>query len=169
MRIVYSIFIFFLFGLTTQPTEDYTNSGDKSAMLRKVNRIRTTGCFCGKRYMPATNPLSWNDILYESALGHAKEMTRYNFFAHFSVNGEDIGIRLDKYGYNWQVAGENLGEGQKNFDEVLEDWLDSKSHCKMLMSPKVDEMAVARHGRYWVQHFGKEIPPNAVKSEKTDF
>ena len=113
--------------------------------------------------MPATSPLKWNETLYKSALGHAKEMTRYNFFAHYSINGEDIGERLEDYGYDWQVAGENLGEGQKSFEEVLGDWLDSRSHCKMLMNPKVDEMAVATHGRFWVQHFGKQMPPNSKR------
>jgi uncharacterized protein YkwD len=110
--------------------------------------------------MPSTTPLKWNETLYKSALGHAKEMNRYNFFAHYSINGDDIGERLETYGYDWQVAGENLGEGQKSFEEVLSDWLDSRSHCKMLMNPKVDEMAVAAHGRFWVQHFGKQMPPN---------
>jgi uncharacterized protein YkwD len=139
------------------------NEDDNEKILKKVNRIRSTGCFCGRRYMPATTPVVWNDTLFLSALGHAKEMTRYNFFAHFSIDGDDIGDRLESYGYDWQVAGENLGEGQKSFDEVLRDWLDSKSHCRMLMNPKVNEMAVATHGRYWVQHFGKKMPPNTVR------
>ena len=127
-------------------------------MLKKVNNIRANGCFCDNEYMPPANTLVWSDVLYKSALGHAKEMSRYNYFAHYSIDGKDIGDRLERYGYNWQVAGENLGEGQKSFSEVLNDWLDSKSHCKMLMNPKVKEMAVARHGRFWVQHFGKELP-----------
>jgi len=130
------------------------------SMLKKVNGVRANGCFCQDTYMPSVEPLEWNDLLYKSALGHAKEMSRYNYFAHYSIYGEDIGDRLDSYGYNWQVAGENLGEGQKNFDEVLADWLESKSHCKMLMNPKVQEMAVAKHGRFWVQHFGKQMPVN---------
>jgi len=113
--------------------------------------------------MPSTTPLKWNETLYKSALGHAKEMTRYNFFAHYSIDGDDIGERLEDYGYDWQVAGENLGEGQRSFEEVLRDWLDSRSHCKMLMNPKVDEMAVATHGRFWVQHFGKKMPPNTKR------
>lgn len=144
--------------------DTYVNDAYKTKILKKVNRIRSTGCFCGKQYMPATKPLTWNETLYKSAMGHAKEMTRYNFFAHFSINGDDIGDRLETYGYNWQVAGENLGEGQESFDEVLQDWLDSQSHCKMLMSHKVKEMAVATHGRYWVQHFGKVMPDGSVRT-----
>ncbi|MEE9439236.1 MAG: CAP domain-containing protein [Saprospiraceae bacterium] len=138
----------------------YIDDSKKSSFLKRVNRIRTKGCFCGREYMESTHSLVWSDVLYQSALGHAKEMTRYNFFAHYSIDGNDIGDRLEQYGYDWQVAGENLGEGQESFGEVLSDWLDSKSHCKMLMNPKVSEMAVATHGRFWVQHFGKPIAKN---------
>lgn len=152
----------------TTATEIYLNDAYNARMLKKVNQIRSTGCFCGKQYMPAAEPLVWNTTLYKSALGHAKEMTRYNFFAHFSIDGRDIGDRLESYGYNWQVAGENLGEGQRDFDEVLRDWLESKSHCRMVMNPKVQEMAVAKHGRYWVQHFGKQMPPNTVRKGRLE-
>jgi len=79
-------------------------------MLKKVNNIRANGCFCDNEYMPPANTLVWSDVLYKSALGHAKEMSRYNYFAHYSIDGKDIGDRLERYGYNWQVAGENLGE-----------------------------------------------------------
>lgn len=142
---------------------------DISDMLKKVNKLRTTGCFCDDQYMPAVGTLTWNATLYKSALGHAKQMNRHNFFAHYSVDGKDIGERLDEYGYRWQVAGENLGEGQKSFEEALEDWLDSKSHCQMLMNPKVDEMGLANHGRYWVQHFGKLLPKNAKRVGRKRF
>ena len=129
----------------------------KEYMLEKVNTIRSNGCYCGSKYMPPVNTVNWNEVLYKSAENHAKEMAEFKFFAHFSKDGLDIGDRLAKVGYNWQVAGENLGEGQRSFDEVLKDWLDSNSHCRMLMHPRVTEMAVAKYDKYWVQHFGKQI------------
>ncbi len=126
-------------------------------ILEKVNNLRSNGCYCGGKYMTPVHPLKWDKTLYRSALAHAKDMSNYDYFSHHSRKGEDIGMRLDKYGYTWQVAGENLGEGQRSFTEVLHDWKESKSHCKMLMNPKVEDMAVARYGKYWVQHFGKKI------------
>ncbi len=135
----------------------------KNKMLKKINLIRRQGCFCGSTYMRPTGPLRWNDTLYKSAMDHAKEMTRYKYFSHISHTGKDVGDRLLSHGYNWLVAGENLGEGQETFDEVMNDWLKSESHCKMLMNPKVDEVGMAHHGRYWVQHFGKRIPKGYVR------
>lgn len=138
----------------------------KDLMVIQVNKLRSKGCYCGSEYMPPAAPVRWNELLYNSALSHAKEMREYNFFSHFSANGLDIGDRLDGFGYRWQVAGENLGEGQRSFNEVMNDWVDSPSHCKMLMNPKVEEMGVARHHKYWVQHFGKQMPKGARRVKK---
>jgi len=131
-------------------------------ILYKVNQVRTNGCYCGNKYMKPVRPLKWNSQLYNSALSHAKEMNRYHFFSHFSVKGKDIGERLTEAGYGWQIVGENLGEGQRNFDEVLKDWKRSKEHCIMLMDARVTEMGVAKYRRFWVQHFGKPLPPGYV-------
>ncbi|MBK9151187.1 MAG: CAP domain-containing protein [Saprospiraceae bacterium] len=130
----------------------------KDYMINRVNEIRNKGCKCGRVYMQPVGPVRWNETLYRSAEVHAKEMMQFNYFAHFSKDGLDIGDRLQKAGYNWQVAGENLGEGQKDFEEVLQDWLESPSHCRMILHPRVTEMGVAKIGKYWVQHFGKPMP-----------
>jgi uncharacterized protein YkwD len=130
---------------------------DQMAMVNAVNEIRAKGCHCGRRYMEPVAPIKWNEVLFKSAYIHAKEMHDNNFFAHYNMDGLNIGERLEKVGYKWQVAGENLGEGQESFQEVLVDWRRSYSHCTMLMHPKVTEMGVARFNNYWVQHFGKKM------------
>ena len=124
-------------------------------ILKKVNEVRQTGCKCGQLKMQATQALVWNDQLEYSALLHARDMKKYNFFGHHSKDGKDVGTRVEAIGYKWLVIGENLGEGQKTFEEVLQDWIKSPSHCEMLMNPKVTEMGVAKYDRFWVQHFGK--------------
>ncbi|MBK7223695.1 MAG: CAP domain-containing protein [Saprospiraceae bacterium] len=132
-------------------------------MLDAVNQLRSQGCYCGRKYMPAAEPLTWNDTLYLSAMNHAIEMHDFDFFAHYSKDGKNIGERLDAFEYPWQYAGENLGEGQTSFEEVLRDWLQSRSHCRMLMNPNMTEMAVARYKNIWVQHFGTKLPKGAVR------
>lgn len=157
--------LFFLWGvleLMGRPNS-YPNAKEQLAMIEAVNKIRVKGCFCGKRYMSPVNKVVWNEKLYQSALNHANEMNKHQFFDHFSKDGLNIGQRLEKVGYDWMVAGENLGEGQLSFEEVLMAWQESYSHCTMLMHPRVEEMAVAKVDKYWVQHFGKQMP---IKSKK---
>ena len=138
--------------------DEHPTLDQKNMMVDEVNKIRLEGCYCGIKVMTPVGKITWNEKLYQSALNHAKDMNEYHFFGHFSKEGLDIGKRIDLAGYRWLVAGENLGEGQKEFNEVLNDWLKSYTHCKMLMNPKVDEMAIAKYDKYWVQHFGKQAP-----------
>jgi uncharacterized protein YkwD len=130
----------------------------KIEIVDKVNAVRTKGCLCGNEYYPPTSPIVWNETLHSSALSHARDMARNRFFDHYSSEGLNIGERLDKYGYYWQHAGENIGTGQRSFREVLNDWIKSPTHCKMLMNPNVKDMGVAKYKKFWVQHFGTLMP-----------
>lgn len=128
---------------------------NKTSILYKINTIRTSGCKCGSEMMTSVKELEWNDLLQQSAMAHAEDMNSHDYFSHLSRDGKNIGQRIDDVNYNWKVVGENIAEGQRDFNEVLYDWLKSPSHCKMIMDPEVEEMAVAKSGKYWVQHFGK--------------
>ena len=130
---------------------------EKQYMLDKVNELRSAGCYCGRKYMEPVSELDWSNSLRESAFRHAKDMQIRRYFSHYSKEGKDVGNRLDEVGYSWEIAGENLGEGQRSFDEVFIDWIKSPEHCRMMMEPRVEEMGIARYGKYWVQHFGKQI------------
>jgi len=132
-------------------------------LLYKINEIRTSGCRCGRKKMPKVNKLVWNKQLSYSAYEHAQEMNDFNYFSHHSRDDKDIGERLDALGYKWQYVGENLAEGQTSFDEALDDWMASKSHCTMIMNPGMKEMGVARVGKYWVHHFGTRMPPKTKR------
>lgn len=167
MRMVrYSLFLSIMAGSwiifsSFTPDKDF----DLDYALQKVNEIRSQGCYCGSEYMAPTDTLEWNNVLERTAFRHAREMSRYNYFSHKSRDGKDIGQRLDEAGYKWQYAGENLAEGQKSFNETISDWLESKTHCKMLMNPRMKEIGMARYGKYWVQHFGTHMPPNTVRKK----
>ena len=138
----------------------------RAYVLAKVNKLRTEGCKCGRKRMKPTHPLTWNETLTLSAERHASDMDRYNYFGHRSRSGADIGDRLDAIGYKWQYVGENLAEGQDSFEEALTDWLESDSHCRMLMNPDMKEMGMAKIGKYWVHHFGTQMPPKYKRVKK---
>ena len=138
---------------------------DTTYILKRVNKIRARGCRCGNEWVSPSNPVVWNKALETTAHEHAREMSKYRFFSHKSRDGKNVGQRLDDAGYKWRYAGENIAEGQKDFDEVLYDWIESYTHCKMLMNPKMEEMGVARSGKYWVQHFGTRMPDKTVRKK----
>jgi len=166
MKVFISILFLFFSGTSNNFMVIDSYTLDKDAIIKEVNKLRAKGCYCGGKYQKPVGPVKWNNTLYDSAMSHAKEMSRYEFFSHYSRDGKDIGQRLTRRGYPWRVVGENIAEGQRKFSQAMEDWIDSETHCKMLMDKRVDEMAVARYKRYWVQHFGKQQPKPSEKQRR---
>ena len=152
------LLLFWFSGIQAQNTPEPDLDRSREYILYKVNEIRMKGCRCGGKRLKATNKLTWSETLKSSAKTHATEMHTYNFFGHRSLDGKDIGDRLDAFGYSWQYVGENLAEGQDSFEEALEDWMESESHCRMIMNPNMTEMGMAKVGKYWVHHFGALLP-----------
>jgi uncharacterized protein YkwD len=126
-------------------------------ILTKINEVRSKGCYCGRRWMEPAPMLKWNDKLAKSALNHAKDMEKYNFFGHFSHDGKNIGTRIDEVSYQWKNVGENIAEGQTDLNEVILDWVKSRNHCLMLMNPVMRDMGLIKHKTFWVHHFGAPI------------
>ncbi len=143
-------------------TQSYSDVSPEQ-MVRAVNYIRTNGCKCGRKRMPPVGPIKWNDKLEYSAATYAAEMARTKRFDHVSRNGDNVGTRLDRANYYWQYSGENIGLGQTSFKQALEDWIKSKSHCEMIMDPRMKDMGIGRSGKYWVQHFGVVMPANSKR------
>lgn len=133
----------------------YTES-EKQAMLGAVNRLRSKGCHCGRKYMPPVGPVTWNDRLENAAAAHARDMRRNGFFGHQGSNGSSIGERVTKAGYRWRAVSENIAEGYGGFEATLLAWRDSPGHCRNLMSGSYREMGVSNIGELWVQDFGTQ-------------
>jgi len=166
MKIAFSILLIIFSHYESHDLLDPITAADKEAIISTVNKLRAKGCFCGGEYQKPVGPVKWNETLYKSAMAHAREMSKYDFFSHYSRSGKNIGQRLTQIGYPWKVVGENIAEGQYKFSQAMEDWIDSETHCRMLMDKRVDEMAVARYKKFWVQHFGKQQPKTTKQSRR---
>lgn len=149
---LFCCFFLLQFDTFTQPSE--TNV-DK--VLKIVNDLRARGCKCGSKFMPPVSPLKWNQTLYQVSNGYAHYMFRNNHFDHVSLEGEDLGDRLDKIRYPWERIGENLGVGYNDFYKVLRAWIESPTHCEMLMDPHFTDFGMSKHHEYWVQSFAREL------------
>jgi hypothetical protein len=131
----------------------------KEEFLYRINKVRTVGCSCGKKYYPAAPPLTWNNTLEVSAQGHAKDMNFHNYFSHTSKDGRSSEDRIVAAGYQFNgyrsfAIGENIAQGQQSIAEVNDGWFKSEGHCHNLMNPEFKEIGIARNGLYWVEDFG---------------
>jgi uncharacterized protein YkwD len=154
------VVLFASFVLTSCSSGVKAQDVDIDLLVNSINEVRNTGCKCGKRFYRPVGNVSWNDTLFTSAEDYAKYMTSGNFFSHVGPDGKNIGQRVEKFGYDWQFIGENLGKGQVDVDELIADWKKSYTHCILLMDPRFTEMGLAEYEGYWVLHLGKRNSSN---------
>jgi uncharacterized protein YkwD len=128
----------------------------RAAMLAAVNKLRANGCRCGGKSMPPVPPLRWNSQLEAAAIRHATDMSRNGHFDHIGTDNSEFDDRITASGYKWMEIGENIAFGYELIPATIKGWIDSESHCKQMMSNKVDEMGAAKSGKYWVQEFGRQ-------------
>lgn len=124
-------------------------------MLSAVNELRSSGCYCGDQYFPPVSLLSENDRLDAAARAHAADMEANNFLNHRGSDGSEVGERAAREGYDWRHIGENIAQGYRTTESVMQAWLSSSSHCRNLMNPNFRELGFARQGEFQVQVFGR--------------
>jgi uncharacterized protein YkwD len=117
-------------------------------ILAAINAARAAGHDCGGTAMPPANALSWNMLLTQAAAGHSADMATHNFFSHTGFNGSHSSDRIVAAGYVSNGSGEILakvvGANAGNMIPlILDGWLKSPGHCRVLMSGDMKEMGAA--------------------------
>jgi uncharacterized protein YkwD len=88
------------------------------------------------------DPLVSSPDLTRAAQKHAEDMLLRGYFDHTSPEGGDHVTRALAAGYVPMSLRENIAQGQRDADEVVEGWLDSPGHRKNLLASDVDEIGV---------------------------
>jgi len=126
----------------------------RAAMLARVNRERTERGLA---------PLRRHPRLDDAAQAHADDMFRRRYYSHDTPEGKTAMDRIQAMGYRAKYAGENIARGQYSVDEVMDGWMESKTHRDHILSPVFDDVGFGlaygkNPGGYeilWVQNFGR--------------
>jgi uncharacterized protein YkwD len=145
--------VLLMIGANTLCSQPSTTSINR--VLDEINALRANGCNCGDTYMLPAPPLKWNAELYNISRQYAQYLYKNKLFSHTTKDGRTLADRLDQVDYQWAQIGENLGQGYDDFYAVLDAWIESPSHCKMLMNPSVTDFGMSKYYDYWVQTFTK--------------
>lgn len=129
--------------------------------LQRLNELRQLGdAPCVVRKGPIPN-LAWESRLAGSAREQATDLAWRDLLSHVDARQRGLGARLRAAGYAGASAGENLAAGQTDFDDTLQAWLASPTHCANLMQADFREVGLAcvqrpgsRYERFWVVHLG---------------
>lgn len=137
-----------------------------------INNIRKRLDACGDKGMlslsaqperraqavPLRAPLNWNPQLADAAQHHASAMVNERFFDHEDPDGDTVGDRVSRVGYQWRQVGENLAAGHETLEAAVGGWLMSTGHCEIMIDDTYTEFGVARasstnptdnYGVYW--------------------
>ncbi len=137
-------------------------SAFEEEVLVLVNMERAAGASCGGQPFGAAGPLTMNAALRCSSRVHSLDMAVRGFFDHDNPDGEDPFTRMERAGYSYSAAGENIAAGQTTPAEVVQGWMDSPGHCSNIMDSNYTELGVgyaatsdAEFPHYWTQNFGR--------------
>ncbi|MGB9726538.1 MAG: CAP domain-containing protein [Minisyncoccia bacterium] len=88
-------------------------------------------------------PLNENPLLKEAAKEKALDMIKNKYFAHHSPTGISPWYFIEKSGYDYHYAGENLAMNFIDSEEVVRAWINSPTHRDNLLNQKYKEIGIA--------------------------
>jgi uncharacterized protein YkwD len=117
-------------------------------------------------------PLAINGELMLAAKLKAEDMAKKGYFSHQGPDGSMAWNWMDKVGYNYSYAGENLAINFFDAQDVVDAWMQSPSHRENILNKDFAEVGVAAvNGVYngsktvfLVQIFGTQNVPDQNKT-----
>lgn len=128
----------------------------EAEILSLVNQRRAAGATCGGQPMPPVPELTADPALRCAARVHTRDMADRGFFDHTNPDGEQPWDRMERAGYLWVQAGENIAAGNSTAAATMNQWMNSSGHCSNIMSADYTELGVGHveSDALWTQVFG---------------
>ncbi len=126
------------------------------------------------RSQNSLSSLTYNSTLESAAQLKALDMASNSYFAHISPAGITPWYWMQKAGYGFTYAGENLAVNFTNSSDVSNAWMASPLHKANILSPNFKEIGISMHDTVYenkntifvVQMFGtRAIAEDATKKE----
>jgi len=100
------------------------------------------------------SPLAWNGSLAHAARLHSEDMAQNAFMSHTGSDGSTPWERMDRVGFRYSSAAENVFSGQRSPEQVVSTWMGSDGHRRNILDPNLTELGVGVAGDRWTQKFG---------------
>jgi hypothetical protein len=102
----------------------YATDISSSGLLTATNSQRTKN---------GAQALKINSQLAAAAQAKAEDMATRNYWSHLTPEGKEPWIFIDRTGYDYLKAGENLAYGFSSSNKTVAGWMNSKSHRANLL------------------------------------
>lgn len=120
-----------------------------AAPARKPNKIvlsaqmqRIVDLVNVRRREVGLRPLSVHPVLMTCAQRYSDVQAAQATISHSGPDGSTPGQRLAACGYRWKHFGENLAAGFVSADEVVNAWMNSPGHKRVILHAKVTEIGL---------------------------
>src|SRR3989338_10008056 len=84
-----------------------------------------------------------NEMLDKAAEAKAKNMFAEDYWAHYSPSGKDPWGFIQRAGYKFLYAGENLAKNFSNPEDVVNAWMASPTHRDNLLNSRYKNVGMA--------------------------
>lgn len=134
----------------SKPKDDAQLTPEESKIIELTNAERK------KLKLAELKP---DPVLMKLARSHSATMARLDQIGH-ELEGQSFSKRMDQANYHALRAGENIGAGQRNPAEAVDDWMQSPGHKANIIQADYSRigigMATSKSGKtYWTQIFAK--------------
>ena len=113
------------------------------AQLATITANRVIQLTNQERVNAGLEPLKENSALSAAAKDKGNHMLEQDYFAHISPTGVTPWFWIQKHGYDYSVAGENLAIDFVEVEDVVAAWMASPSHRDNILHPDYTETGVA--------------------------
>lgn len=122
-------------------------SAEEMQVLAYVNIIRR---------QHSLRPLGFHPDLWAVARGHSQEQQRNGYMGHGSPDPrrERLSQRMAQGGYRGRVFAEVVAWGYPSTRSVVDGWMNSPDHRRILIDPDLTEAGFSRIGPFWTGNFG---------------
>jgi hypothetical protein len=111
--------------------KSYATNTTDSGLLSETNK---------RRAQENLKPLTHSDTLDAAAQAKADDMGKNNYWSHITPDGREPWDFMDKAGYHYSKAAENLAYGFDNSNSTLNGWMNSPGHRANVMDPDLREV-----------------------------
>ena len=134
----------------TTPSKPAASTGAVSAYEQKV--VELTNVERTKAGLPA---LKLDTALSNVARKKSEDMKNKGYFSHTSPTYGSPFDMMKQFGISYSSAGENIAQGQRSPQEVVQAWMNSEGHRANIMNRSFTHIGVGHvaSGNYWTQMF----------------
>ncbi|WP_371932311.1 CAP domain-containing protein [Bacillus sp. WLY-B-L8] len=137
---------------TTKPADKPAeeSKGSLSAFEQKV--VDLTNAERAKQGLPA---LKVDAALSKVARIKSEDMQKNHYFDHTSPTYGSPFDMMKQFGISYKSAGENIAQGQRTPEEVVQAWMNSAGHRANILNSGYTHIGVGyvENGNYWTQEF----------------